>query len=87
MGRHGETLGEGSHRTDHDVKMGRGSAKTVGKFLCHLAEDLNQIAVMQIYRQIHIAGTEDADHDKLARQAVPPGEGGELESFKLLQRR
>ncbi|GFF47753.1 hypothetical protein IFM51744_06649 [Aspergillus udagawae] len=65
--------------------MGRGSAKTVGKFLCHLAEDPNQIAFMRIYQQIPITGTEDADHDTLARQAVPPGVCGELESFKLLQ--
>lgn len=71
--------------TDHDVKMGRGSAKTVGKFLCHLAEDPNQIAFMRIYQQIPITGTEDAAHDILARQAVPPGVCGELESFKLLQ--
>ncbi len=28
---------------------------------------------------------EDADHDTLARQAVPPGVCGELEPFKLLQ--
>ncbi|KAJ5682070.1 uncharacterized protein N7477_002010 [Penicillium maclennaniae] len=46
-------------RTDNDVKMGRGSAKT-----------------------IPITGTEDADHDTLARQAVPPGVCGELECFK-----
>ncbi|GFF39692.1 hypothetical protein IFM46972_05970 [Aspergillus udagawae] len=71
--------------TKHDVKMGRGSAKTVGKFLCHLAEDPNQIAFMRIYQQIPITGTEDADHDTLARQAVPPGVCVELESFKLLQ--
>lgn len=73
--------------TDHDVKVGRGSAKTVGKFLCHLAEDANQIAFMRIYQQIPITGTEGADHDILARQAVPPGVCGELESFKLLQTR
>lgn len=71
--------------TDHDVKMGRGSAKTVGKFLCHLAEDPNQIAFMRIYQQIPITGTEDADHATLARQAVSPGVCGELECFKLLQ--
>jgi hypothetical protein len=46
--------------TEHDVKMGRGSAKTVGKFLCHLTEDPNQIAFMRIYQQIPIAGTENA---------------------------
>ena len=28
---------------------------------------------------------EDADHDTLAKHAVPPGVCGELESFKLLQ--
>ena len=70
---------------DHDIQMGYGSAKTVGKFLCHLAEDPIQIAFMRIYHQIPITGTEDADHDTLARQAVPPGLCGELESFKLLQ--
>lgn len=71
--------------TDHDVKMGRGSAKTVGKFLCHLAGDPNNIAFMRIYQQIPITGTEDADHDTLARQAVPPGVCGELEAFQLLE--
>ncbi|KAF3387481.1 hypothetical protein F1880_000662 [Penicillium rolfsii] len=71
--------------TDHDVKMGRRSAKTVGKFLCHLAEDPNQRAFMRIYQQIPITGTEDADSDMLARQAVLPGVCGELESFKLLR--
>jgi len=71
--------------TDHDVKMGRGSPKTVGKFLCHLAEDPKQIAFMRVYQQIPITGTEDGDHDTLARQAVLPGVCGELESFKLLQ--
>ncbi|CAG8903157.1 unnamed protein product [Penicillium egyptiacum] len=71
--------------TDHDVKMGRGSAKTVGKFLCYLAEDPEQIAFMRIYQQIPITGTEDASNDTLARQAVPPGVCGELECFKLLQ--
>lgn len=70
---------------DHDIKMGYGSAKTVGKFLCHLAEDPTQIAFMRIYYQIPITGTEDADHDTLATQAVPPGVCGELESFKLPQ--
>lgn len=70
---------------DHDVKMGRGSAKTVGKFLCHFAGDPNQIAFMRIYQQIPITGTEDADHDTLVRQAVAPGVCGELESFKMLQ--
>ncbi|KAJ5645474.1 hypothetical protein N7507_011485 [Penicillium longicatenatum] len=30
--------------TDHNVNMGRGSSQTVGKFLCHLTEDLNQVA-------------------------------------------
>lgn len=30
------------HLTAHDVKMCRGSPKTVGKFLCHLAEDPKQ---------------------------------------------
>ncbi|KAJ6104746.1 hypothetical protein N7523_011066 [Penicillium sp. IBT 18751x] len=72
--------------TDHDVKMGRGSAKTVGLFLCRLTEDPNQIAFMRIYQQIPITGTEDADHDTLARQAVPPGVCGELECFKQLRR-
>ncbi|KAJ5301146.1 Methionine aminopeptidase 1 [Penicillium atrosanguineum] len=71
--------------TAHDIKMCRGSAKTVGKGLCHLAEDRNQIAFMRIYQQIPISGTEDADPDTLARQAVPPGVCGELESFKMLQ--
>ncbi|KAJ5513455.1 hypothetical protein N7463_003007 [Penicillium fimorum] len=71
--------------TDHDVKVGRGSAKTVGKFLCHFVGDPNQIAFMRIYQQIPITGTEDADHDTLARQAVAPGVCGELESFKMLQ--
>ncbi|KAJ5813153.1 hypothetical protein N7447_010176 [Penicillium robsamsonii] len=71
--------------TDHDVKMGRSSAKTVGKFLCHFIGDPNQIAFMRIYQQIPITGTEDADHDTLARQAVTPGVCGELESFKMLQ--
>ncbi|GIK07329.1 hypothetical protein Aspvir_002991 [Aspergillus viridinutans] len=72
--------------TEHDVRMGRGSPKTVGKFLCHLADDPKQIAFMRIYQQIPITGTEDADNDTLARQAVPPGVCGELEAFKLLQR-
>lgn len=49
--------------TDHDVKMGRGSPKTVGKFLCHLIEDPKQIVFMRVYQQIPITGTEDADHD------------------------
>lgn len=71
--------------TDHDVKMGRGSPKTVGKFLCHLVEDPRQVAFMRLYQQIPITGTEDADNDTLARQAVPPGVCGELECFKLLQ--
>lgn len=71
--------------TDHDVKMGRGYPKTVGKFLCHLAEDPKQIAFMRIYKQIPITGTEGANNDTLARQAVPPGVCGELESFKLFQ--
>lgn len=71
--------------TDHDVKMGRGSAKTVGKFLCHLSGDPSQIAFMRIYQQIPITGTEDADHDTLIRQAVAPGVCGELECFKKLQ--
>lgn len=71
--------------TDHDVKMGRGSAKTVGKFLCHFAGDPNQIAFMRIYQEIPITGTEDADHNTLARQAVAPGVCGELESLKMLQ--
>ncbi|KAL3474926.1 hypothetical protein BJX99DRAFT_259846 [Aspergillus californicus] len=62
-----------AHMTDYDVKMGRGAAKTVGKFLCHLAGDPNQIAFMRIYQQNPITGTEDADHDTLARQAVAPG--------------
>ncbi|KAJ5135633.1 uncharacterized protein N7515_004911 [Penicillium bovifimosum] len=71
--------------TDHDVKMGRGSAKTVGKFLCHAAEDPSQEAFMRIYQQIPLTGTEDADHDTLARQAVAPGVCGEFEAFKRLQ--
>jgi hypothetical protein len=71
--------------TEHDVRMGRGSSMTVGKFLCHLAEDPKLIAFMRIYQQIPITGTEDADNDTLARQAVPPGVCGELECFKLLQ--
>ncbi|RHZ60836.1 hypothetical protein CDV55_103531 [Aspergillus turcosus] len=71
--------------TDDDVKMGTGSPLTVGKFLCHLAEDPTQIAFMRVYQQIPITGTEDADHDTLARQAVPPEVCGELECFKLLQ--
>lgn len=72
--------------TDHDVKMGRGSAKTVGKFLCPLVGDPNQTAFMRIYQQIPITGTEDANHDTLAKQVVPPGVCGELESFKLFRR-
>ncbi|OOQ83574.1 hypothetical protein PEBR_35559 [Penicillium brasilianum] len=72
--------------TDHDVKMGRGSARTVGKFLCHLTGDPNRIAFMRIYQQIPLPGTEDADRDILARQAVPPEVCGELECFKLLER-
>ncbi|KAJ9486057.1 hypothetical protein VN97_g7290 [Penicillium thymicola] len=71
--------------TDHDVKMGRGSPQTVGKFLCHLTEDPKQIAFMRIYQQIPVTGTEDASNGILARQAVPPGVSGELECFKLLQ--
>lgn len=74
-----------SPMTDYDVKMGRGSAKTVGKFLCHFVGDPNQIAFMRIYQQIPTTGTEDADHDILARQAVAPGVCGELEAFKMLQ--
>ncbi|KAF7172632.1 hypothetical protein CNMCM5623_004786 [Aspergillus felis] len=61
------------------------SPQTVGKFLCHLDEDPKQIALMRVYQQIPITGTEDADHDTLARQAVPPGVCGELESYTLLQ--
>ncbi|KAJ5570809.1 hypothetical protein N7535_004469 [Penicillium sp. DV-2018c] len=71
--------------TDHDVQMGRGAAKTVCKFLCHAAGDPNQVAFMRIYQQIPITGTEDADPDTLARQAVAPGVCGELEAFKILQ--
>ena len=71
--------------TDYDVKMGRGSAKTVGKFLCQPVEDPSQVAFLRIYQQIPITGTEDADHDTLAKQAVPLGVCGELECFKLLQ--
>jgi hypothetical protein len=71
--------------TDHDVKMGRGSARTVGKFLCHLIGDPNQMAFMRIYQQIPLSGTEDANRDTLARQAVPPEVCGELECFKLFQ--
>jgi hypothetical protein len=71
--------------TEHDVKMGRGSAMTVGKILCHLAEDPTQMAFMRIYKQIPITGTEDLDHNTLARQAVPASVCGELESFKKLQ--
>ncbi|KAJ5554800.1 hypothetical protein N7461_003270 [Penicillium sp. DV-2018c] len=71
--------------TEHDVNTGRGSAKTVGKFLCHAAEDPSQETFMRIYQQIPLTGTEDADHDTLARQAVPPGVCGELEAFKRLQ--
>jgi hypothetical protein len=71
--------------TDHDVNMGRGSPQTVGKFLCHLTEDPNRVAFMRTYKQIPITGTEDADNDTLARQAVPPGVCGELEAFKQLQ--
>ncbi|CAG8924335.1 unnamed protein product [Penicillium salamii] len=71
--------------TDYDIKMGRSSAKTVGKFLCHLAGDPHQMAFMRIYQHIPITGTEDADYDTLARQAVAPGVCGELEAFKMLQ--
>jgi hypothetical protein len=74
-----------AHLTEHDVKMVRGSPITVAKCLCHLAEDPKQIAFMRIYYQIPISGTEDADNDTLARQAVPPGVSGELECFKRLQ--
>ncbi|KAG2006430.1 hypothetical protein GB937_008718 [Aspergillus fischeri] len=64
--------------TEHDVRMGRGSSMTVGKFLCHLGRGPEADS-------IPITGTEDADHDTLARQAVPHGVCGELECFKLLQ--
>jgi len=72
-------------QTYEDVKRGYGSPKTVGKSLCHLAEDPEQIGFMRIYKQIPITGTEDADNDTLARQTVPRGVCGELECFNLLQ--
>ncbi|KAJ5174952.1 uncharacterized protein N7482_000829 [Penicillium canariense] len=71
--------------TEHDFKMGHGTAKTVGKFLCHPVGDPKQIAFMRIYQQIPITGTEDADNATLTKQAVPPPVCGELECFKLLQ--
>ncbi|OQE15800.1 hypothetical protein PENFLA_c030G02982 [Penicillium flavigenum] len=71
--------------TETDVKMGRGPSITVGKFLCHLEGHPDLKAFMRIYHQIPIAGTEDADPDTLAQQAVPPKTCGELESFKLLK--
>ncbi|OQE96409.1 hypothetical protein PENNAL_c0001G01094 [Penicillium nalgiovense] len=65
--------------------MGRGASITVGKFLCHLEGRPDLKAFMRIYHQIPIAGTEDADPDILAQQAVPPEMYGELESFKPLK--
>ncbi|KAJ5968695.1 hypothetical protein N7501_004943 [Penicillium viridicatum] len=60
------------HLTQEDVDTGVGSPMTVGKFLCHLEVDPTQIAFMQIYYQIPIAGTEDADLATLAQQIQPP---------------
>jgi len=71
--------------TETDVKMRRGFSKTVGKFLCHLEGRPDRQAFMRIYYQIPIVGTEDADVEILAQQAVPPPVCGELESFKLLR--
>lgn len=71
--------------TENDVKMGRGTPMTVGKFLCHLAGHPDRKAFMRIYHQIPIDGTEDADINTLSQQAVPPEICGELESFKLLR--
>ncbi|CAG8162159.1 unnamed protein product [Penicillium nalgiovense] len=81
-----EKLSRGAvYMTETDVKMGRGASITVGKFLCHLEGRPDLKAFMRIYHQIPIAGTEDADPDILAQQAVPPETYGELESFKPLK--
>lgn len=73
------------HQTETDVKLGGGTPMTVGMFLCHLEGHPDREALMRIYYQIPIDGTEDADIDTLAQQAVPPEVCGELESFKLLK--
>lgn len=76
-----------AYLTAAQVKMGCGSSRTVGKFLCYPLDDPEQIAFMRIYQQIPIAGTEDADLTTLAQQAVQPPVCGELESLRRLKSR
>lgn len=66
---------------EDEVEKGIGTSKTVGKFLCSLADDSSQVAFMRIYQQIPLVGTEEADLDTLRQQAIQPPECPELESF------
>ncbi|CEJ60161.1 hypothetical protein PMG11_08746 [Penicillium brasilianum] len=80
-----EKLGETAlHLSQDEVDMGIGPPQTVGKFLCHLEDDPTQIALMRIYYQIPITGTEDANLDTLAQQIQPNQVCGELEAFRQL---
>jgi hypothetical protein len=58
----------------------------IGIFLCHLEEDPAQLALMRVYYQIPITGTEYSRPDIRAQQVGPPKICGEREAFKLLMR-
>lgn len=70
--------------TPEDVARGMGPASTVGRYLCHLAGNENELAFMRVYKQVPQAGTDHEDSDVRRAQATGRPEHMELAALKHL---